>query len=105
MIANTFYDFFANVAENFAKGISRTRKSPMAYLGSRNGHLFCIAPVIPLEISDIISLLKIGKSIGPNSIPIELLTILSPHIYPLLSDIIKESFLCSKVLFLNGFQL
>ena len=32
VIANTFNDFFVNVAGNFAKGIPKTRKSPLVYL-------------------------------------------------------------------------
>ena len=51
-----------------------------------------MTPVIPMKISDIISLLKTGKSIGPNSIPTKLLKILSPHLCSPLSDIINESF-------------
>ena len=92
VISNTFNNLFANIAEKVVKGIPRTRKSPIDYLGSRTEHSFFMTPVIPLEISDTISLLKTAKSIGPNSIPIKLLEILSPHISPLLSDIVNESF-------------
>ena len=92
VIANTFNDFFVNVAGNVAKGIPRTRKSPMDYLGTRNEHSFFMTPVIPMEVSDIISLLNTGKSIGPNSIPTKLLKILSLHICSPLSDIINDSF-------------
>ena len=67
-IANTFNNFFKNVAGNTTKGIPRTRKSPLDYLGTRSEHSFCMTPVLPMEISDIISSLKTGKSIGPNSI-------------------------------------
>ena len=52
-IANTFNNFFVNVAGNTTKGIPRTRKSPMDYLGTRNEHSFSMAPVLPMEISDI----------------------------------------------------
>ena len=45
-----------------------------------------------MEISDIISSLKTGKSIGPNSIPTKLLKFLCPHICSPLSNIINESF-------------
>ena len=92
VIANTFNDFFVNVAGNVAKGIPRTRKSPMDYLGTRNEHSFFMTPVIPMEVSDTISLLNTGKSIGPNSIPTKLLKILSLHICSPLSDIINDSF-------------
>ena len=89
-IANTFNNFFVNVAGNTTKGIPRTKKSPMDYLGTRNEHSFLMTPVLPMEISDIKSSLKTGKSIGPNSIPTKLL-VLCPHICSSLSDIINES--------------
>ena len=45
-----------------------------------------------MGISDIISLLKSGKSLGPNSIPTKILKLLSPLISSPLSQIINESF-------------
>ena len=51
-----------------------------------------MTPVLPLEITDIISSLKTGKSICPNSIPTKLLKVLCPLICSPLSDIISESF-------------
>ena len=92
VIANTFNDFFVDVAGNVAKGIPRTRKSPMDYLGARNEHSFFMTPVIPMEVSDVKSLLNTGKSIGPDSFPIKLLKILSLHICSPLSAIINNSF-------------
>ena len=83
VIANTFNDFFVSVAGNVAKGIPRTRKSPMDYLGTRNEYSFFMTPVIPMAVSDII---------GPNSIPTKLLKILSLHICSPLSHIINDSF-------------
>ena len=74
------------------QGIPRTRKSPMDYLVNRNENSFFMTPAIPVEILDIIGLLKTGKSIGPNSIAIKSLKALSPHISSQLSDIINESF-------------
>ena len=64
----------------------------MDYLGSCNKHSFFITPAIPMEISDIINLLKTGKSVGPNSVPTKLLKSLSPYISIPLSQIINESF-------------
>ena len=60
MIANTFNNFFINVAGNIIKGITRTKKYPMDYQGTRNEHSFFMTPVLPMEISDIISSLKTG---------------------------------------------
>ena len=50
------------------------------------------APSVPFEISDIISALKSGKSLGPNSIPMKVLKCLSPLISSPPSQIMNESF-------------
>ena len=79
--------------DGVTKRIPRSQRSPLDYLQNENPHSFCIAPSAPHEVSDIIDALKTGKSIGPNSIPIKLLKILSPRISAPLSLIINESFL------------
>ena len=61
-------------------------------MGSRIGSSFFTAPSIPPEISEIISFLKTGKSLGPNSIPMKILKLLSPLISYPFSQIINESF-------------
>ena len=55
-------------------------------------HSFFITPVISTQISDILSLRKTGKFIGPYSIPTKLLKILFPYKCSSLSDIINVSF-------------
>ena len=57
-----------------------------------NGNSFFTAPSTSYEISDIISTLKSGKSLGPNSIPMKILKSLSSLISSPLSQIINESF-------------
>ena len=92
-MATIFNDFFVNVADNVTKRTPRSLKSPLDYLDNENPNSFFITPTAPHEIVDIIDVLKTGKSLGPNSIPIKLLKILSPHISSPLSQIINESFL------------
>ena len=92
VIANVFNKFFVNVSHNITKNIPRSKKSPVDFMGSRIGSSFFTAPSIPLEISDIISLLKSGKSLGRNSIPMKILKLLSPLISSPLSQIVNESF-------------
>ena len=60
-------------------------------MGDRVQNSFFAAPSFPVEMSDIISLLKSGKSLGPNSIPTKILKLLSPLISSPLSQIINES--------------
>lgn len=92
VIANLFNKFFVNVSHDITKNIPRTRKSPLDFVHNRNCDSFFIAPSVPSEISDIINLLKPGKSLGPNSIPVKLLKHLCPLISLPLSQIINESF-------------
>ncbi len=91
-MANIFNNFFVNVAEDVKKRIPRSPRSPLNYLENKNPNSFFVAPSTAYEISDIIGLLKTSKSVGPNSIPIKLLKILSIHISFPLSQIINESF-------------
>ena len=91
MIDSTF-NFFVNVAGDIGKGTTITRKFSIDHLGTRTEHSFFISPAIPMEIYDILSLLKAGKSVGPKSIPTKLLKIISPYIYSPLSDIFDDSF-------------
>ena len=92
VIAKIFNKFFVNVSHDIAKNIPRSNKSPLSFMGGRVGNSFFTAPTVPTEISDIISLLKSGKSLGPNSIPMKILKSLSPLISSPLSQIINESF-------------
>ena len=91
VIANVFNNVFVNISHNITKNIPRSMKSPVDFMGSRIGSFFT-APSIPLEISEIISPLKTGKSLGPNSIPKKILKLLSPLISSPLSQIINEYF-------------
>ena len=92
VIANIFNKFFVNVSHDITKNISQSNKSPLDYLVDKVGNSFFIAPSVPHEISDIISVLKSGKSLGPNSIPMKILKCLSSLISSPLSQIINESF-------------
>ena len=92
VIANIFNKFFVNVSHDITKNIPRPNKSPVNFMGGRIENSFFIAPSIPSDVSDIISLLKSGKSLGPNSIQMKILKYLSPLISSPLSQIINESF-------------
>ena len=80
VIANIFNKYFVTVSRDITKNIPRSNKSPINFMGDRVQNSFFAAPSFPVEISDIISLLKSGKSLGPNSIPTKILKLLSPLI-------------------------
>ena len=92
VIANIFNKFFVNVSHDITKNIPPSNKSPLSFMGDRVGNSFSMSPSVPSEISDVISVLKSGKSLGPNSIPMKILKLLSPLISSPLSLIINESF-------------
>ena len=73
--------------------IPRTRKSPLDYLTSSiTNYSFFISPVTIEEIKIITSSLKNGKAVGPYSIPVYLLKLISEYIAIPLCDIINDSF-------------
>ena len=92
VIANIFNKFFVNVSHDVTKNIPKSNKSPVDFLSDKIASSFFTTPSVPLELSDIISALKSGKSLGPNSIPMKVLKCLSPLISSPLSQIINESF-------------
>ena len=91
-MANLFDKYFVNVGSNIDKTIPRTKKSPADYLKDRISQSVFLAPVCPEEIQTILHSLNADKAIGPYSIPVFLLKILSGIISLPLSSIINHSF-------------
>ena len=92
-IANEFNNYFINVASNITKKIPRTPKSPLDYMSNPNLDSFFISPCTAEEISALMLSLKIGKSSGPNSIPVKLLKILNFPLSKNFAVLTHESFL------------
>ena len=84
--------YFVNVAENIDKEIRRTRKCPLDYMGLRNISSFFVSSADKTEVISIISQMQTGKSVGPFSIPLNLLKMLKSAIAPSLAVLINESF-------------
>ena len=91
-ITNIFNDFFVNVADDIIKKIPMTPKSPLDYLTNRTSSSIFLSPVTSMEVNDIINILNPSKSVGPNSIPINLLKIIGSKISPLLVLLANQSF-------------
>ena len=91
-MADKFNNVFVNTVKKINDTIPRTRKSPLDYLSFQNESSFFISLASPEEIKVIINSLKSGKAVGPHSIPIYLLKILSEYIAVPLCDIVNESF-------------
>ena len=91
-MANLFNNYFVNVGSNIDKKIPRTKKSPLDYLKKRISNSLFLSPATLVEIEIIIQSLNVKKAIGPYSIPVSLLKILSRHTAQPLSSIINLSF-------------
>ena len=77
---NIFNEYFVNFPDNIEKTIPRTHNSPRSYLGSAVENSLFLSSVTHLEIEDLIANLNSSKSIGPNSVPTNILKILKHHI-------------------------
>ena len=91
-IAKIFNNYFVNIAGKIDSEIPRTRKSPLDYLGDKLEKSFFISPTNSAEVEGIIAQLKNMKSVGPYSIPCNLLKMLCHSVSPILATLINESF-------------
>ena len=79
-ISNISNEYFANVADFLAKNIPKTPNPALDYLKNKNPNSIFLTPVTHMGIEDIISNLDSSKSIGPFSIPINLLKVFKRHV-------------------------
>ena len=91
-MANIFNKFFVNVSQKVTSGISRTRKCPLDYRKQRNDRLLFLPNATSEETEALINSLQEGKPVGPYSVPIKLLKMISQSISLPLCLIINESF-------------
>ena len=84
--------FFVNVSQKVTSGIPITQKCPLDYLKQRNDRSLFLSNVTPEKIETLINSLQEGKAVGPYSIPIKLLKMISRPISLPLCLIINESF-------------
>ena len=91
-MANRFNKFFVNVSQKVTSGIPRTQKCPLDYLKQRNDKSLFLSNATPEEIEALINSLQDDKAVGPYSVPIKLLKMISRPISLPLCLIINESF-------------
>ena len=60
-MANSFNNYFVNVAQKIDEKIPRTRKSPLDYLTSRNDKTFFLSPVHQLKFKLLPMLCKLAR--------------------------------------------
>ena len=91
MVANAFYNYFANVGVNLARLIPDVDKSPLEYLKNPSCKNFYLFSVIPVQIENEISHLKSDKATGPFSIPVNILKVLKSVIPVPLANLFNTS--------------
>ena len=97
-MANSFNDFFANVANNLVSNLPPSSYSPLSFMPNcREFYSFYLSPTSVDEILYEISNLNLSKSCGPFSIPITILKLLKHQISLSLVDIFNCSFSTSTV--------
>ena len=92
-IANSFNNFFTNVSEKIQSKIRPSNQHFSNYLKNACNSSLFIKPTTPSEVMDLISNLKIAKSVGPFSIPTSILQLTKDIICFPLTEIINLSFL------------
>ena len=91
-IANSFNNFFTNVSKKIQSKIRPSNQHFSNYLKNACNSSLFIKPTTPSEVMDLISNLKIAKSVGPFSIP-SILQLTKDIICFQLTEIINLSFL------------
>ena len=93
-IANLFNEYFVNVGPNIDEKIAESKYDFKDFVKNvnENDANFIMSPTVPQEIYDIIKLLDNKKSLGPNSIPIDILKTFNEFYSEKLSIIINISF-------------
>ena len=91
-ISEHFNNFFTSIGQDLQKNIVPTKKHFSDYLNAPNTDTFYISPTTPKEISDLIKTLKNSKTLGPNSIPTNILKEIHETISIPLSTLINKSF-------------
>ena len=89
-ISSIFNKYFINVANSITETIPKSQKSAVNYLRNKISTSIFLSPVTHKEIEDLISTLDSSKSIGPFSIPNNLLKILKLHISHPLTKLVNK---------------
>ena len=99
LIASAFNNCFANIGSDLASAIPSVVNSAYEWMSPPPRDSFFLSPITPEEIETEISNLKIGKAVGPSSIPVSILKILKHalSLNPYTEIIFNASFLTGIV--------
>ena len=91
-ISEHFNNFFTSIGQDLQKNIAPIKIQFSDYLKAPNTDTFHISPTTPKEMSDLTKTLQNSKSLGPNSIPTNILKEIHETISIHLSTLINKSF-------------
>ena len=91
-IATAFNKFFSSIGQKLADSIPVAGKDPLAFMGPSQPNSFYLSPVTAVEIEKEISSSNSSKAVGPFSIPVYLLKLLSTYLSTPLKIIFNLSF-------------
>ena len=91
-IANTFNEFFSNIAKKIEGNITTTFKTHTDYLTDASPNSFFIYPTTSKEVESIINTLKNNKTTGPYSIPTKILKTYKTILSQPISELVNLSF-------------
>ena len=92
-IANTFNNYFTSIADKILKNRKYPGNKHFAnYLKNENNYTFMMKPTDCLEIESLIILSNTSKSIGPNSIPNQIIKLISKYISAPITNICNKAF-------------
>ena len=91
-VADTFNNYFSNIASNLQNKIHYHGKDFSKFLTEPNPVTFFIKPTNEIEIINNINKLNNNKALGPNSIPTDIFHLIKLNVAKPLADIVNLSF-------------
>ena len=92
LVANNFNNFFSSIGMQIQNKIHSDHTNFQQYLTNPSNVEFIVRPVEPDEVCKLISSFKINKSLGPNSVPQQILSLVKNEISESLTTLINMSF-------------
>ena len=87
-----FNNFFSTIGNKIQEKVYSNHVNFLSYLNNPSCNSIFLTPTTPYEVLDVINTFKKNKSLGPNSIPNNILSFISNDISPLISKLINLSF-------------
>ena len=91
-IADSFNHFFSTIGNKIQEKVYSNHVNFQSYLNNPSCNSIFLTPTTSHEVLDVVNAFKKNKSLGPNSIPNNILGFVSSEISPFISKLINLSF-------------